>query len=491
MVAHDHQPCISSLLVVLLPVHAWMGRRMERVRAYCRVTLPPLPPLKDLDRLDDESLDMRQHFLSGHFYSTRLEAAYADHLHSIWRPRIRCLAIMIILWELYAMIDSFHCQCGTRVGTYEGWALVWSFALPSTMALITLLIHSPYLNTRLKRCMPLIMVAIFLTTAAGYTAPLGVYLMHAQQEHSREELLSKAEGSAIAQEGAWFSSTIAVLSLACSTAGISVGAGAIPIISFLPLPMIALTFYENGRLNKEYGVIASVWAQTLPVFFVCAILTWFQTTISRQHYMMRIYKHFQRELRVEQLLNEKERLDYERRFALKNRGQLQKPDGKVSKSGDQVSQGGSNASLKPRSRMPSCLSSPGTSVSSDAELGALPCGEILTHAANESRVSASCYNRAQLLMNMRASTSSARELESCAPWTNPMPSLTQGDISECELGLRRELGDRSESDAASQCNGSPDASFTTSCSMEPTFSAERERALSCTLDTMGIRLTTQ
>ena len=77
-----------------------------------------------------------------------------------------------------------------------------------------------------------------------------------------------------------------------------------------------------------------------------------------------------------------------------------------------------------------------------------------------------------------------------------MPSLTQGDISECELGLRRELGDRSESDAASQCNGSPDASFTTSCSMEsafsaPAFSAERERALSRTLDTMGIRLTTQ
>lgn len=415
---------------------------------------------------------------------------------------------MIILWELYAMIDSFHCQCGTRVGTYEGWALVWSFALPSTMALITLLIHSPYLNTRLKRCMPLIMVAIFLTTAAGYTAPLGVYLMHAQQEHSREELLTKAEGSAIAQEGAWFSSTIAVLSLACSTAGISVGAGAIPIISFLPLPMIALTFYENGRLNKEYGVIASVWAQTLPVFFVCAILTWFQTTISRQHYMMRIYKHFQRELRVEQLLNEKERLDYERRFALQCTGQLQKSDGKVSEGDDQNFEGGFDPSpgttlhgqapptfcldigadpsnRMPRSGMRSSLSSSGTSVSSDPELRALPCAEMRPPAANEPPVSAECYTRAVRLMNVSATPRPARELELCAPRTNPMPLLTQGDTSECELDLRRELGDGSEcqSDAASQSHASHSDSLSTA---GPGFSTEREIALSCTLDSIGI-----
>lgn len=461
----------------------------------------------DLDRLDDGSLDLRQRFFSGSFYSSRLEEAYKEYLQSIWVPRIRALSLAVIVWEMIAMIDSFACHCGVRVGTYEGWALVWSLSFPTAVSLLTLVVLSPFFS-QFKRYMPLNVVVLVVILCVGYTPPLSVYL--STQASPANATISMSEATALVGSGAWFASTCTVVCLTCSTAFISTGLGAIPIIIFLPLPMVILGLFERSRLNHAYGVAPNMWGQAFVVYFVCSILAYFQTANSRRQYLVRIYVQFEQAMRVEQLEAEKDRLDYERRFALqKSRGppesQLE-AGANLREDGNQVCSGSiketpggmsrkanpptdavcsgidpSNGSL-PRGRALSLCSSSAGSFISEPELGVLPNGGTSDCPKDESRVLAGCTSRSKMALR-----SSLRNT------SRPASSTHQEHLSLDDL----ELGVHSASDecgysavkAQSICSdashdASNDASFTSS--VGPRFSEERENALSHTLDSMGI-----
>ena len=147
------------------------------------VAILPLPSMLDLDRLDDGSLDLRQRFFSGSFYSSRLEEAYKEYLQSIWVPRIRALSLAVIVWEMIAMIDSFACHCGVRVGTYEGWALVWSLSFPTAVSLLTLVVLSPFFS-QFKRYMPLNVVVLVVLYCVTRRYP-GDRLVHSPCTYSK------------------------------------------------------------------------------------------------------------------------------------------------------------------------------------------------------------------------------------------------------------------------------------------------------------------
>ena len=308
-----------------MPSQTEMGRWLQP-------SLPPMLPLADLDRSRDGALDLRQHPFSGRFVSAKLEAAYATHTHVMWRPRLRCVVFFTLLWEIYALISGLHCRCGARVGVYEGWALVYSYAFTMSMLILMFLLLSPGCTRVLAPVMPLLIPAFGLLIAVGYIVPLEIYADHNPHDHvaamataNNESLLveASAEKVSLAHDAAWFSATVVLFNLLVSTFGVSFGVGPIPLALFSPVPLIVFMIYESKRLVYVYDIESSQLpkvgifpAQTILIYSLCTVLTFFHASNNRQQYIVRIFVQHELDLRVQQLEQEKERLDYERQFAL-------------------------------------------------------------------------------------------------------------------------------------------------------------------------------
>ena len=80
----------------------------------------------------------------------------------------------------------------------------------------------------------------------------------------------------------------------------------------------SLWFYHNygGAPMSMMSGIVTVWAVNLAVTFT-------MQSNSRQEYLVRIYTQHQRDMRIEQLSREKERLEYERAMAVAKQQQQQ------------------------------------------------------------------------------------------------------------------------------------------------------------------------
>ena len=280
---------------------------------------PPLPALTDLDRTHDGSLDLRQHWFSGRFLSAKLEAAYTAYTLVVWRPRLRIFFVFEFCLESILMIRGYLCSCGLRFETYEGWARAYSFTFLMSSILILWGLLSPKLTHVTTRMMPWLIPAAVITDLIGYFVPLALYLENARDEV--EPLPTDEAGMlSLVDQGAWFAISTVTFTMMTSLACVTFGVGAIAISLLMPVGIIFYNFFERKRFWHQFGIEPPLLLQSLIVYALCTILTFCHTGSTRQQFILRIYVQHERNTRVEQLEQEKERLEYERRFALRTAG---------------------------------------------------------------------------------------------------------------------------------------------------------------------------
>ena len=296
-------------------------------------TTPPLPPLlANLDRLPDGSLDLRHWRLSGRFQSAKLARAYSEWSYAVWRPRLRLICGLLVLIEIYSLISSIICHCGVRFGVYSGPTLVYAYCMPSSVLTIVVVILSPRWTKMTAETMAIVCAVAAVVLAVGYTQPLAAYLRSQPQSDSVKTCSSHSPGAEerdeagvptdlalkAAESAAWYVSTIVILLFVLSTSATSLGVGTFPLALFLPIPSGVFLAFNYEWFEHFYGFRPDLLSPTLAVYFVSTILTYAHNSNARQEFIVRIYVQSERDARVEQLQREKERLDYERQFALRS-----------------------------------------------------------------------------------------------------------------------------------------------------------------------------
>ena len=417
-------PPASNKLVAAADGDAQRKTPLRRLWNWFQVVPPPLPLLTDLDRSHDGSLDSRQNLFSGRFMSAKLEAAYSAYTLAVWQPRLRAFFALLAVIEAFLLIQGLLCSCGLRFDTYEGWARVYSFAFLMASIIVLWLILSPKLARYTAKMMPWLIPVVVVVDLIGYAIPLALYLDDVGPEAGANNALLLTEDAAatkamqlsLVDQGAWFTNAIMTFTLFTSLASVTFGVGAFPITLLTPVAISCYLLFERKRFGHQYGIEPSLVPQAMIVYAWTTILTFCHTGSTRQQFILRIYVQHERDLRVEQLEQEKERLDYERRFALRHRqeGALQRGASSSSEgrgvgisSAQQVKQGGGLASNEGRGAgnslarslaFSSAASSSG--VVSEPELAST--GTARGRGARASlttpRVAASCSDRARQLM---------------------------------------------------------------------------------------------
>jgi hypothetical protein len=418
---HDAPPMIVNVVALAEPppqlnkVAAERKSPFHRLWTWLQVVPPPLPLLTDLDRSHDGSLELRQNLLSGRFVSAKLEAAYAAYTLAVWRPRLRTMMLFLAVVEVYLMIRGHLCRCGLRYVTYEGWARVYSFGFLIASIFVLWLILSPKLARYTTRMMPWLIPVVVLVDLVGYAIPLALYLDNVGPEIGASNVTEDADAMRLMQlslvdQGAWFTNAIMIFTLFTSLASVTFGVGAFPMLLLTPVAIAAYLLFERKRFGRQYGIEPSLVPQAVIVYALCSILTFCHTGSTRQQFILRIYVSHERDLRVEQLEQEKERLDYERRFALRQQTQegAQQKDSSTNSEGrgvgisfaQQPRQGGGLALNEGRGAggfffgFSSAASSSGAV--SEPELASLGRGARASLTAPQ--VAASCGGRARQLM---------------------------------------------------------------------------------------------
>ena len=436
---------------------------------------PPLPLLTDLDRSADGSLDLSQHWFSGRFASAKLEEAYAAYTLVVWRPRLRSFFFFLSILEGCLLIKSLLCNCGLRFATYEGWALVYAFAFLMSSTTLTWLILSPRLMHITTRMMPWLIPVMVVLGLIGYVVPLGLYLDHAKPMDSlllpEDPVALQLMKLALIDQGAWFTNSITTFTLLTALASVAFGVGANVIALFMPVAIISYLMFERKRFRHQYAIEPSLLPQSVVVYALCTLLTFCVTGSTRQQFIVRIYAQHERELRVEQLEQEKERLDYERLFALQigngnvNDGccqfQQDQPQGQTTLRSASRSGPGAGLALNEGRGIgvPFGLSSASSSGFSDPELTGLGAAPA---SLTKPRVSAGCSSRARWL----------------TPSHRPLPRL--GDAGERSVASDDARSDQNAPSVAS------DSTTSTARSTAQLLSKERKEALSRTLDSVGV-----
>ena len=327
-----------------------------------RAVVAPIPRLLDeLELGSDGTLDLRTWILSGRFRSAKLEAAYSNYLFAIWVPRFRMIASVGVLIEVWALIDSLLCGCGVRVGVYTGGALIHSYMFPSSVLLVVILTLSPKTMRKIGTDKaPLIIAVGAVVLAAGYTLPLAAFLrdhpvytaadnstaasqliecLHNATLASRSTDGQTGDGArlrhdlvtacvtatsaalqrpvaAVAQNALWCLSTITILLSLLSLGATSLGVGPLPLALFLPIPAALYINFNYVWFIRYYNMTLDLVTTSMIIYLVTILLTYVHNNSTRREFLVRIYAQHEKDIRVEQLQREKERLDYERRFAL-------------------------------------------------------------------------------------------------------------------------------------------------------------------------------
>ena len=251
------------------------------------------------------------------------------------------------LQEIHAWIDSVLCECGTRYSTYTGGLLVFSYCFPVTMLALSFILWSPRLVGPLHGKFQLLTGAIVCVLAGGYLLPLtaflrarplvaptletaldaanttdcfgvnGASLAGACNELFDDWWRRHLSASQHATDGAlWHLATVATFLILFSTVSTGLGAGAIPLAIFIAFPTCLYVLYATAWMEHHHGYPLPLTSPALVLYLLSMVLTYVHGSSSRQQYIVRVYVQHERDRRVEQLQNEKERLDYERQFAL-------------------------------------------------------------------------------------------------------------------------------------------------------------------------------
>jgi len=281
----------------------------------------------------DDPIFGSQYTLSRKFKDSSLEAGYRTQLFITWSPRVRRMAVLLLLYQAGHTIHAFACQCGTKIDTFSGPMLYFSFIFPLSCDCCYLAFTCSRYMTR-KTAAPG-MVAFLLLVTGCYTLP--VILGAATNQHPVfGEPLSKLcantttantsfvgmteferYGLVASSQGAFFVSTVLVF--VSVTVIAASGLGMAPAQSFL-LTSIAGSIYYSYSVevwanshDLDASVVLSHMILAIVGSFFLAVLV---SSANRQQYLVRVLSQQQHDARVEQLRAEKQRLEYERAFAV-------------------------------------------------------------------------------------------------------------------------------------------------------------------------------
>jgi len=282
-----------------------------------------------LEKREDGSLDSRQRWFSGKFRSPMLEAAFSDYSYAVWQPRLLSVAVLLILVELFNFVTSYMCMCGLRFGVYMGGLLVFSYGYPIAMLMCAGLLFSPASKGIKKGNVQIILAVIIVGLMLGYYIPLMVHL-RAQplallpnqvvgapwptNMTDPSQLLIKST-----KAGMWYVVTIVLFLTVINTVFIGLGVGALQCAVQACVVIIANTAYMYVWFERTVGIVPSmsISLSGLSVYVLSIVVSSTHIFNSRRQFVIQLYIQHERDVRIEQLQREKERLDYERQFAVK------------------------------------------------------------------------------------------------------------------------------------------------------------------------------
>ena len=276
----------------------------------------PIPALSELDRSEDGALDLRQLWVTGRFRSKKLEAAYSMHKYATWRPKLRIILCLMVAIEAYSVIAAFYCECGLRFGTYTGGYLIHASTFPLAVMVFTIAVLSPKLSRWMAPRFVAVIASLALMLAAGYVLPLITFL------HANPLVANATFGEMesvvprVAISSVWSTSLFAIVFTVFSTFATSLGSGVVAYALVSPVIMGLYVLYTVVWFDHNFGFVSIAVPQTTVIFYILNVLvSYVHSSSSRHHYILSIYAQNEREVRVEQLQREKQRLDYERQFA--------------------------------------------------------------------------------------------------------------------------------------------------------------------------------
>ena len=105
----------------------------------------------------------------------------------------------------------------------------------------------------------------------------------------------------LVDQGAWFTTSITTYTLLFSLASVTFGVGAFTFVLGMPAAIFFYLLFERKRFGHQYGIEPSLVPQSLIVYAICTILTFWIKGSTRQQFLVRIYVQHERDARVEQL----------------------------------------------------------------------------------------------------------------------------------------------------------------------------------------------
>ena len=281
----------------------------------------PLPAsfFLELDRSEDGALDLERSWVTGQFRSKKLEAFYKTHSYATWRMRLRMVSSIGAVIEAWSVIHSFYCGCGARFGTYTGGYLVHACTYPLALSVCFLAILSPKLSSTIAPKFLAVFSVFFVMLVAGYCLPL-IYYHHAHpligNATSAESGPCRAGPDAPDRGVLWYLCGPLIGLTLANGFGTSVGVSVIPYTFVSATALGLFVGLDAAKFYGKYRFVSLVLPQVTGILWILNIFAYhLQSSGARQQFISAIYVQYEREVRVEQLQREKERLNYERQFA--------------------------------------------------------------------------------------------------------------------------------------------------------------------------------
>jgi len=229
------------------------------------------------------------------------------------------------LIEVYMVIDSFACTCGNRFGNFRGPMLYYLLLFPSACLLLMVGLFAPHTACMSRRHGQMTCALAMAVLLGGYFIPAGAYLLTDPAAPTPPTAADTAAATAATREVVLAATNDSIFFLvtlvaAMSCASLVAMAVAVPLALHAVISLLFTALYTGYLavvMERKYGSLpAAAIPGCLLVYLISLYIAHLLQSSSRQQFLVRIYAQHERDTRIEQLVSEKERLDYERAIAV-------------------------------------------------------------------------------------------------------------------------------------------------------------------------------
>ena len=242
------------------------------LRHYFQVSPPTPASLSGFDKRADGTLNLEQSWFSGKFVSAKLEEEYCRYIYAIWRPRLRAIATCLMCFEIYALLSSIGCSCGSRFGVFPGPLLVYTYAFPFGVVLLFWILLSPKFSSKIARRAAELLALLVCFVSAGYFIPTTIFLRYNETpvfnlhnaSHNASasglaiDLPNTLTNKVVADTTAWYMSTVYIVIGAVSLGATGLGLGPVALGCFCSVPFTLFMFYYISWFEVNLGFVPDV-----------------------------------------------------------------------------------------------------------------------------------------------------------------------------------------------------------------------------------------